>query len=295
MLAIIIPFFKLTFFEATLHSLANQTDKRFRVYIGDDASPEDCRTMLQKFEGKIDFTYHRFKTNLGATSLTQQWERCIILSNDEEWIMVLGDDDVLGDTVVSEFYKLSELETRDVNLIRCNLNILKENDKIEKNCFDYEHHELSNRFLDRIFSLKETITASEFIFSRVLYLKKNGFIDFPLAWFSDYATWLSYSKESGIYNLLEAKVYWRLSDENISSKRDDVKTVELKIKSLFLFVSFLNENFKIENRVLIPFAKTHLKNLLCATKFKAYSIILLKSFVANPSLIKFKLFSSFIR
>ena len=105
MLAIIIPFFKPTFFEATLQSLANQTDKRFKVYIGDDASPEDCYALLQKFEGQFDFIYHRFETNLGGISLTQQWERCIALSGDEEWLMILGDDDVLGENVVEEFYK----------------------------------------------------------------------------------------------------------------------------------------------------------------------------------------------
>lgn len=294
MLAIIIPFFKLTFFEATLQSLANQTDKRFKVYIGDDASPDDCSTILQKFDQKIDFNYHRFKTNLGATSLTKHWERCIMLSKDEDWIMVLGDDDMLGDNVVSEFNKLIDLQTKDLNLIRCNLNILKNKNQLEKNYFDYQPHELSNRFLERIFSTVETITASEFIFSRELYLKKNGFVDFPLAWFSDYATWLNFSKESGIYNLLEAKVYWRLSNENISSKKDDIKTSELKIKSLFLFVSFLDKNFNIKNQMLISFAKLHLKNLLSAMQYKNYTIIFFKSFVTSPSFFKFKLFSSFI-
>ena len=46
MLAIIIPFYKLTFFEENLHSLAIQTDKRFKVYIGDDSSPYDCSILL---------------------------------------------------------------------------------------------------------------------------------------------------------------------------------------------------------------------------------------------------------
>ena len=58
MLAIIIPYFKLTFFEATLQSLANQTDKRFKVYIGDDASPHDCALVLNQFIGQFDLTYH---------------------------------------------------------------------------------------------------------------------------------------------------------------------------------------------------------------------------------------------
>jgi hypothetical protein len=36
MLTIIIAYFKFTFLEATLNSFANQTDKRFKVYTGDD-------------------------------------------------------------------------------------------------------------------------------------------------------------------------------------------------------------------------------------------------------------------
>ena len=41
MLAIVIPYYKYTFFEETLLSLQNQTNKKFNVYIGDDASPEN--------------------------------------------------------------------------------------------------------------------------------------------------------------------------------------------------------------------------------------------------------------
>jgi hypothetical protein len=40
MLAIVIPYYKIRFFEATLQSVAIQTDKRFKVYIGNDASDE---------------------------------------------------------------------------------------------------------------------------------------------------------------------------------------------------------------------------------------------------------------
>ncbi len=33
MLAIVIPYYKLTFFEYTLQSLAKQTNQRFKVYV----------------------------------------------------------------------------------------------------------------------------------------------------------------------------------------------------------------------------------------------------------------------
>jgi len=103
-LAIIIPYYKLTFFEETLQSLAIQTDKRFKVYIGDDASPEDPQELLEKYKGKFNFLYKRFEYNLGSSSLTKQWERCIAMTNNEEWIMILGDDDYLGETVVASWY-----------------------------------------------------------------------------------------------------------------------------------------------------------------------------------------------
>ena len=104
MLAIIIPYYKLVFFEETLQSLADQTDERFKVYIGDDASPENPTEIVKQYRGKFDFVYHRFETNLGSISLPQQWERCIALTADEEWIMILGDDDYLGENVVEQFY-----------------------------------------------------------------------------------------------------------------------------------------------------------------------------------------------
>jgi glycosyltransferase involved in cell wall biosynthesis len=48
-LAIVIPYHRLAFFEATLQSLVNQTDQRFHVYIGDDASPENPLPLLEKY------------------------------------------------------------------------------------------------------------------------------------------------------------------------------------------------------------------------------------------------------
>ena len=72
MLAIVIPYYKLTFFEDTLASLAHQTDKSFKVYIGNDASPEDPLFLLNQYKGKFDFNYYKFENNLGSKSLVIQ-------------------------------------------------------------------------------------------------------------------------------------------------------------------------------------------------------------------------------
>lgn len=39
-ITIVIPFYKISFFEETVRSLANQKNKRFTVFIGDDGSPD---------------------------------------------------------------------------------------------------------------------------------------------------------------------------------------------------------------------------------------------------------------
>ncbi|RUT70389.1 glycosyltransferase family 2 protein [Flavobacterium cupreum] len=261
MLAIIIPYYKLTFFEAALESLANQTDKRFRVYIGDDASTEDCSVLLARYKKKIDFVYHRFEDNLGSISLTRQWERCIALSTAEKWLMLLGDDDVLGSNVVEEFYGFLDSKKEKVDLIRFNLSIIDKEGQLQGSNFEHEVHEKAEQLLDQMLLMKETITASEFIFSRAIYSANKGFVDFPLAWFSDYATWLVFSKNNGIHYIKSASVYWRLSGINISSEPSNLKNIRLKVKSLFLFLYFVQVNFKVENKRLKQYAHSQLINI----------------------------------
>ena len=57
MLAIVIPYYKLTFFEETLKSISNQTNNKFKVYLGNDASSENLNIILKNSEGNFDFVY----------------------------------------------------------------------------------------------------------------------------------------------------------------------------------------------------------------------------------------------
>jgi len=71
--------------------------------------------LLEKYQKSFDFLYHRFDENLGGISLTRQWERCITLTANEKWIMILGDDDILGVNVVEDFYQsVTEIEYKNI-------------------------------------------------------------------------------------------------------------------------------------------------------------------------------------
>ena len=222
MLAIIIPYYKITFFEATLQSLAHQKDKRFKVYIGDDASIEDCSALLQKFEGQFDFIYHRFETNIGGTSLTQQWERCIALSDDEEWLLILGDDDVLGENVVAEFYKTKQqLDKEKINVLKfASVLIDEKGNHISSKYFHPVKEKAADAYYKHFIGESRS-SLSEYIFRRSCY-NQYKFTNFPLAWHADDKAWLDFSQGGILYGCNDAIVQVRLSSENISGKKDNI-------------------------------------------------------------------------
>lgn len=231
MLAIIIPFFKLTFFEATLQSLADQTDKRFKVYIGDDVSPEDCSALLKKFTGKFDFDYHRFENNLGGTALTKQWERCIALSNDEEWLMILGDDDVLSVNFIEEFFLQFENFVHDFNVIRFGIIKIGKDGQPFSDLYTNPIIESSKEIL----FLKKRSSLSEYIFTKKQVVQ-IGFKDFPLAWCSDILAVLEFSNLGLIYSINKAFVKVRITEFSISGNNTNLN---LKSSAIFQFYYYL--------------------------------------------------------
>lgn len=236
MLAIVIPYYKLTFFEDTLASLAHQTDKRFKVYIGNDASPEDPQFLLDKYQERFDFNYHRFEDNLGAISLVKHWDRCIALSGNEDWMMLLCDDDTLGENCIADFYKnLLEINENECNVVRFATRVKQM--ELRKISELYEHPvlEKATDFMYRRMTNSTRSSLSEYIFRKSMYLR-YGFFDYRLAWHSDDRAWLEFSQFKYIYSINSASVCFRLSEENIS--RSDFM-IEEKNQATLAFYHFV--------------------------------------------------------
>lgn len=245
MLAIIIPYYKLTFFEETLKSLASQTDKRFKVYIGDDVSPENPASLLEKYKNQFDFVYHKFEKNIGSISLVKQWERCIALTKNEEWLMILGDDDVLGDTVVASWYENYGLFNEKSNVIRFASKIVYHEKQKISEVYTHPVWELATDSFYRKYENLTRSSLSEHIFSRASYVK-YGFRDFPLAWHSDDWAWLEFSDNKPIFTINESLVYVRISANSISGKADnlhkkDIETIEFYRFIVLKKLSFYNK------------------------------------------------------
>ncbi len=263
LLAIVIPYYKLTFFEKTLQSLADQTDKRFKVYIGNDASPETPNLILNRFQEKFSFHYHQFETNLGSKSLVKQWGRCLTMVGDEQWVMILGDDDTLDTNLVKSFYEnLITIEEKKVNVVRFASKVINENDEVTSKVQQHPVLENAEDFLIRKFTVGVRSSLSEYIFKKEK-IEEIKFKDFPLAWFSDLLAVVEFAENKPIYSINDSMANFRWSGINITSKIDDLL---LKNNATFNFYKYLLNQYgkqfpdKLLQLLLDRFEKTIFDN-----------------------------------
>jgi glycosyltransferase involved in cell wall biosynthesis len=240
LLTVVIPFYKRSFLDAALGSLAAQTDKNFKVFIGDDASPEDPSEIIQTYRSRLDLTYQRFSDNLGRTSLVGHWNRCV-RQTDSEWVWLFSDDDVAGENCVEVFRRSWEETKGDFDVYRYNTRTIDDEGKVIDQHPPHPRIEETAEFaLAKILSQRFSF-AVEYIFRRSAFVVAGGFVPFPLAWCSDDASWISFARNKKIYTMDAGRVSWRKSGINISSPRPEL--VRLKLGAFQLYLKWLQLQF----------------------------------------------------
>jgi len=213
MIAIVIPYYKIEYFEECLQSLANQSNKDFNVYIGNDNSPENPLPIIRKYENLLNITYHKFDNNIGGESLTLHWNRCLELVNGEVWAMLLCDDDMLTKNVIDDFYSnIQAIQAANISVIKYSTREINENTEFISK--PYTHPVIQSYeevFVNRFFGGSRS-SLSEHIFLLSQY-KKKGFRDLELAWHADD---LAFSDFGEIYTINSSLIYFRVSPHNIS-------------------------------------------------------------------------------
>lgn len=237
-LAVVIPAYKASFLQETLNSLARQSDKRFNVYIGNDAGPSGIDQIIQGFKKILNIKYVRFKENVGGHDLVAQWERCVELSGVENYIWILPDDDTVEKDCVGLFLK--EIEVRPkLDVYRFNTNYIDDKDQILNVNPIHPAHESAYAYVEARLKRQRNTSLGEHIFSREIY-NRVGFRHFPLAWCADDVAWIEFGQKNGIKlisdssNVANTMVNIRVSAENISSIGKDYSIPKLNASLEFL-------------------------------------------------------------
>jgi glycosyltransferase involved in cell wall biosynthesis len=237
-LAVIIPAFKAKYLAQSLQSLADQSDKDFTVYVGDDASPDDIVSICAKFADKLNIKYARFDSNLGAVTLMKHWERCIDLSADEPWIWIFSDDDIADKHHVTAFRNALISTEEKYDIYRFDTQVIDDNNLVT---FAEHPSPCIESFVDicvntMIADKGNNLTNT--IFRRSKYHDIGGLVCFPYGQSADWANIFLLSQPNNIYTIPHIRFSWRSSPIGISQKA--AKNREKTVIGFFEFIEWLH-------------------------------------------------------
>ena len=236
-LAIVIPAYKARFLDQTLASVAAQTRRDFTAYVGDDASPEGLGEICARWQGRFDLRYTRFATNLGRDDLAAQWQRCIALGR-EPWVWLFADDDLMPPDGVERLLAAIAAEGSRFDLFHFNVEQVDAEGRVRRAEAEFPPLLSAREFARRRLAFELASYAPDYAFARAAFERCGGFVPFPRAWCSDDATWMTLAAASGIRTIDGAKVRWRHSGENISSRHD--ADADAKTEAQLAFLAWLD-------------------------------------------------------
>lgn len=212
LLTIVVPAWKPRFLHEALASIAAQTDSRFRCVIFDDAGEAEVARICA---GYPQFRYQRFAQNLGGQSLVAHWNRCLQAA-DGEWVWLFSDDDVMAPGCVAAFHA-ARLRAPRSKVFQFAVDMVDEPLRTVLWSATPPLEESAAAYLRERFAGRRLSCVPEHVFHwPTLRDAAGGFVDLPLAWSADDATWALLGRSAGIAGVPEAKVLWRQSAHNIS-------------------------------------------------------------------------------
>lgn len=216
LVAVVIPAYRAHYFRETLAAFAAQPNRRIRIYVADDNSPEPIREIAAEFADKLELVYHRFPENLGRTSLVRHWDRAIRLSR-EPWVWLFSDDDLVRPGCMDALLADLQRDPDPWKLRRFDLEFIDDQSRVTETEPPFPDSlggvDYANQLLT---SLAPTCVVQNIVFSRSLYDYENGFDDFPGGYCSDCATWPRFARHGGL-RCVHATVGFRRHGEALSS------------------------------------------------------------------------------
>ncbi len=204
---------------------------------GDDCSPDDLKTICDVYADKLQIVYHRFDNNIGAKRLVHQWNRCVALTKNEQWIWLFSDDDVADNNCVEVFYNTIKQDNAAFDVYRFNTRIINDSNEVMVSTFESPFIDSSYNMAKEILYGNRGNAMPDHIFSRAVYEKYNGFVYTDYAQAADWASSILFSQQKGICTMSQAKVSWRLGSYNITGVNESKKGRDDKKDCIFNFLT----------------------------------------------------------
>lgn len=228
----VLPAYKSDFLGSSISSILSQIEIDFELIIVNDASPYDLDSIVNAFSDSR-IRYIKNEINLGGKSLVSQWNKCLSYASGD-YVVLASDDDTYTPDYLSEMRQLVQLYP-DVDIYSTRKLIIDEKDNVVDidgylgeymSCIDY----MTQLFSHRVYS-----SISNFMFNRRKLMEVGGFINFPVAWYSDDAIVIKMANK-GIAVSPKCLFSFRFSGQNLSTiKNMEVFNKKLSATSQFYY------------------------------------------------------------
>ena len=240
-ISILIPAYKGEHIQEVIASILNQSFTDYELIIVNDCSPDDIDGIVNKFNDRR-IRYYKNEKNIGKKNLVSQWNQCLSYAKGK-WTVMASDDDVYHPEYLSEMVRLTQ-EYPDNDVFHCNMLQINDSGEITEVCAQVSEHEswLQNAYYRLTYSRTEAL--QDYFFRTEKLKSLGGFINFPLATFSDIATILSVAVKNGIICSNRYLFKWRNNGKNISSNPSTCKTRIYACEQIFEWISQQFEKYK---------------------------------------------------
>lgn len=232
--SILIPAYKLAFFNECLDSILVQTYKNFEIVIVNDSSPEDLGSVVQKYSDSR-IKYFENEKNCGAVNVVDNWNICLSHATGD-YVICIGDDDKLLPNCLEEYSKLLD-KYPDIGLLHGWTEIINERSEVVKPTTHRCEFESALSLMWHRMHAYEQQFIGDFCFNREWLLQHGGFYKLPLAWGSDDISALIGASKNGVANTQIPVFQYRINSQTISNTGD----ISVKMNAILLTYKWEND------------------------------------------------------
>ncbi len=184
--SIIIPSYKTKFLEDAIKSVIQQTCVDWELIIVDDCSPEDIKSIVDSFSSDTRIKYYRNASNYGVEILVDNWNKCLEYCQGD-YVLCMGDDDMLLPCCLEDYSKLID-RYPEVNVYHMRSQMVDEYGNIKKMLEERPEYESAVEMMTAQWTNHRLQFIGDFMFSHNWLIKNGGYVKFPMAYSSDWAT-----------------------------------------------------------------------------------------------------------
>lgn len=242
--SITIPAYKQKYFYEAIESCLAQTYKDFELIIVDDASPEDLKSIVDKFQDDR-IRFYRNEKNCGALNVVDNWNICLSYAKGD-YVICMGDDDKLLPNCLEEYVKLIA-KFPNLNVYHGMTEIIDEDSNVSdmqearperEGVYSMMNGRLRNHRMQFI---------GDWLFKREALERQKGYIKMPMAWGSDDLTVYTLAMNLGVANTSMPVFQYRINNLTISNSGNYREKAKIQKKVFLHFENLLNkENINID-------------------------------------------------